>query len=83
MPIPNDHVINERIEAMLLGIATQIQGAMTEVKSEVTGLITESKLRWQAQLPTQFEDRGQAPSDGLESLRAQLAESESAPAPRR
>ena len=77
MPMPNEYVTNERIEAILLGIAQQIQGGMAEVKPEMTGPIIEAELRWQAQLSTQFEDRGKVPLDGLEDLRTQLAESES------
>ena len=61
MPMPNEYVTNERIEAILLRIAAQIQGGMAEVKSEVLGLITEAELRWQAQLSTQLEDRRQVP----------------------
>ena len=77
MPMPNDYVTNERIEGILLGIAAQIQGGMAEVMSEVIGLITEAELRWQAQLATQPEDRGQDPPDSLDGLRTQLAKSES------
>ena len=46
MPMPTDPVTNERLEQVLLGIATQIEGAMATVKSEMTGLITEAELRW-------------------------------------
>ena len=80
MPLPTDYVTNERVENILLGIAQQIEGAMTTVKSEMTGLITEAELRWQTRLAEQTEaserDRGQAPPDGLEAVRAPLAESE-------
>ena len=80
MPLPADYVTNERVENILLGIAQQIEGAMTTVKSEMTGLITEAELRWQTRFSEQAEaserDRGPAPPDGLEAVRARLAESE-------
>ena len=55
MPLPIDFVINERVENILLGIAQQIEGAMTTVKSEMTGLVTEAELRWQTRLAGQIE----------------------------
>ena len=80
MPLPIDFLTNERVENILLGIAQQIEGAMTTVRSEMTGVITEAELRWQTRLAAQTEaserDRRQAPPDGLEAVRARLSESE-------
>ena len=80
MPLPTDYVTNQRFENILLGIAQQIEGAMTTVKSEMTRFITEAELRWQTWFSEQTEaserDRGQAPPDGLEAVRARLAENE-------
>ena len=50
-----DFVTSERLEQVLLGIATQIATGMAEVKADVTALITESELRWQAKLAEQAE----------------------------
>ena len=53
MPMPGDPVTNERLETVLLGIATQIASGMAEMKSEMSGLINEAELRWQAKLAEQ------------------------------
>ena len=53
MPMPGDPVTNERLETVLLGIATQIASGMAEVKSEMSGLINEAEPRWQAKLAQQ------------------------------
>ena len=77
--MPTDPVTNERLENVLLGIAQQIEGAMTTVKSELTGLITEAELRWQSKLEAQLEAREPAPPEAaseLEALRAELAQSQ-------
>ena len=50
IPMPGDIVTYERLEAALLGIATQIASGIAEAKTEMTGLITEAELRWQAKL---------------------------------
>ena len=77
MPMPNDPATNERIEGIVLGIAAQIQGGMADVKSEVIGLITEDKLRWQAQMESRLEDRGMTdPSASLSDFRAKLTRSQ-------
>ena len=69
MPMPTDAVTNERLEQVLIGIAQQIEGAMSTVKSEMTGLITEAELRWQAKLEEQLEadSRGIHKMDALSS----------------
>ena len=81
MPMPTNYVTNEHVENILLGIAQQIEGAMTTAKSNMTGLITEAELRWQTHCAELAEARGQdreqAPPDGLETVRARLSESES------
>ena len=41
MPVPGDVVTNERLESVLLGVATQIASGMAEVKVDVTAFITE------------------------------------------
>ena len=80
MPMPTDYVTNERLENVLLGIAQQIEGAMTTVKSELTGLITEAELRWQSKLEAQLEAQGPVQPPGspseLEALRTELAQSQ-------
>ena len=81
MPMPTDPVTNERLESVLLGIATQIASAVEGAKSEMSGLVTEAELRWQTQLSELAEAQtarpgDAAPPDGLEAVRAQLAESE-------
>ena len=43
--MPGDAVTNERLESVLLGIATQITSGMAEVMADVTALITEAELR--------------------------------------
>ena len=48
--MPVDVVTKERLESVLLGIATQIASGMAEVKADVTLVITEAELRWQAKL---------------------------------
>ena len=50
MPMPTDPVTNERLESVLLGIATQISSAVEGAKSEISGLVNEAELRWQKQL---------------------------------
>jgi len=79
MPMPTDPVTNERLENVLLGIAQQIEGAMSTVKSELIGLITEAELRWQSKLEAQLEAQGPAPpgaASELGELRAELAQSQ-------
>ena len=82
MPMPTDPVTNERLESVLLGIATQIASAVEGAKSDMSGLVTEAELLWQTQLSELAEAQtgarasDTAPSDGLEAVRAQLAESE-------
>ena len=50
MPMPGEPVTNERLETVLLGIATQIASGMSEVRSEMSALVNEADLRWQAKL---------------------------------
>ena len=77
MPMPGDPVTNERLESVLLGIATQIASAVQNVKSDMTGLITEAELRWQSKLEEQIEAQRPTPLSELEALRAELAQSQS------
>ena len=55
VPIPTDVVTNKRLEVVVQGIATSIAAGIAEAKSEMTGLITEAELRWQAMLAEQAE----------------------------
>ena len=57
MPMQGDVVTYERLEAALLGIATQIATGIAEAKTELTGLIREAELRWQAKLANQLEEQ--------------------------
>ena len=50
-----DLVTSERLEQVLLGIATQITTGVGEAKTEMTGLITEAELHWLAKLTEQAE----------------------------
>ena len=82
MPTPTDPVTNERLESVLLGVATQIASAVEGAKSIMAGLVTEAELRWQTQLSDIAEAQTGARAsdaalpDSLEAVRAQLAESE-------
>ena len=60
MPMPSDPVTNERLETVRPGIATQIASGMLDVKSEMSALISEAELRWQAKLEEQRGDQGAA-----------------------
>ena len=60
MPLPGDYVTNERLETILFGIATQIARGMSEVKSEMTALVNEAELHWQARPAMQRENQGTA-----------------------
>ena len=51
--MPGDPVTKERVETVLLGIATEIASGMAEVKSEMSGLINDAELCWQATLAEQ------------------------------
>ena len=75
IPMPTDAVTIERLKAVLLGIATQIASGIAEAKSEMTGIITEAQLRWQAMLAEQAEGQvpGAVPS-GLADLRDDLVQ---------
>ena len=79
MPMPGDPVTNERLETVLLGIATQIASGMAEVKSHMSALINEAELRWQARLDEQRGEQGAAgaPPD-LAGLCEELAQSQAA-----
>ena len=76
MLMPDDLVTNERLEGVLLGIATQIASGIESAKSEMTGLITEAELRWQSNLAEQLEAQGSVPPSELEALRTELAQSQ-------
>ena len=76
MPMPNDPVTNERLESVLLGIATQIASAVEGAKSDMMGLITEAELRWQSKLAEHLEAQGSVPPSELEVLRTELAQSQ-------
>ena len=78
MPMPGDVVMYERLEAALLGIATQIATVVAEPKIEFTGLITEAELRWQAKLAEQLEEQTAAGAPaGLVFLREEIARNKS------
>ena len=79
MPMPGEPVTNERSATVLLGIATQIASGMSEVRSEMSALINEAELRWQAKLEEHRGDQGAAgaPPD-LAGLREELAQSQAA-----
>ena len=73
IPMPTGAVTNERLEAVLLGTATQFASGIAGAEIEMTGLITEAELRWQAKLAEQVE--GQVPTEapaGLADLRDEL-----------
>ena len=76
MPMPSDPVTNERLESVLPGIATQIASAVENVKSDMTGLITEAELRWQSKREEQLEAQRPTPLSELEVLRTELAQSQ-------
>ena len=82
MPMQGDPVTNERLETVLLGIATQIASGMAEVKSEMSGLINEAELRWQARLDEQRLEPGESGAAGAHpdfvALREELAQSQAA-----
>ena len=77
-----EFVTIERLEQVLQGLASQIATGVSDAKVEMTGLITEAELRWQAKLAEhaeQFAGLGPAPSPPDTSavdakLRAQDAE---------
>ena len=75
--MPGDPVTNERLETVLIGIATQIASGMSEVRSEMSALINEAEMRWQAKLEEQRGDQGAAgaPFDST-ALREGLAQSQ-------
>ena len=79
MPMPGGPATNERLETVLLGITTQSASGMAEVKSEMSALINEAELRWQAKLEEHRGDHGAAgaPPD-LAGLREELAQSQAA-----
>ena len=79
MPMPGDPVTNERLETVLLGIASQISSGRSEVRSEMSALINEAELRWQAKLKEHRGDQGatRAPLDST-ALREELAQSQAA-----
>ena len=84
MPMPGDPVTNERLETVLIGIATQIASGMQEVRTEFSALVNEAELRWQAKLDEQLGGAGGGgagpagvPFDPA-ALRAELAESQAA-----
>ena len=54
MPMPGEPVTNERLETVLIGIATQIASGMSEVRTEFSALVNEAELRWQAKLDEQL-----------------------------
>ena len=60
MPMPGDPVTNERLETVLIGIATQIASGMQEVRTEFCALVNEAELRWQAKLDEQLGGAGDA-----------------------
>ena len=82
MPMPGEPVTNERLETVLIGIATQIASGMSEVRTEFSALVNEAELRWQAKLDEQLEGPGAAGAAGAPfdptALRAELAESQAA-----
>ena len=79
MPMPGESVTNERLETVLLGIATQIASGMAEVKSEMSALINEAELRWQAKLDEQRSEAGTGGAHpNLAALRAEPAHSQAA-----
>ena len=80
MLMPTDYVTNERVENILLGIAQQIGGAMTTVKSEMTGLITEAELRWQTQL-SELAEKAEVDHRGIHKMDAPPIERDREPAP--
>ena len=82
MPMPGEPVTNERLEAMLIGIAAQIASGMSEVRTEMSALVNEAELRWQAKLDEQLGGPGaagaaRAPFDPA-GLRDELAQSQAA-----
>ena len=79
MPMPGEPVTNDRLETLFLGIATQIASGMAEVKSEMSALINEAKLRWQAKLDEQRSEAGTGGAHpDVAALRAELAQSQAA-----
>ena len=57
-------------------MATQIATVVADAKSEMTGLVTEAELRWQARLDEQAEVTAgtSSPLPELEALRTELAQ---------
>ena len=76
--MPGDNVTFERLESALVGTATQIATGIADAKAELTGLITEAELRWQANLAEQLEEQTAAgASAGLADLRAEITQNKS------
>ena len=72
-------VTSERLESVLLGIATQIKSGMAEVTADVTALITEAELRWQTKLDEQRSEAGTGGAHpDLATIRVELAQSQAA-----
>ena len=72
-----EFVTNEGLEAVLVGIATQIASGIADAKSGMTGLVTEAELRWQSKLSEQLEAHGVvAPPPELSAFRAELAQNQ-------
>ena len=82
MPMPGEPVTNERLETMLIGIATQIASGMSEVRTEMSALVNEAELRWQAKLDEQVGGPGAAAATGAPfdpaGLHDELAQSQAA-----
>ena len=78
--MPVDPVTTERLETVLIGIATQIASGMLEVRTEFSALVNEAELRWQAKLDEQLGGAGDAGPAGVPfdpaALRAELAKSQ-------
>ena len=82
IPMPGEPVTNERLETVLIGIATQMASCMSEVRTEMSALVNEAELRWQAKLDEQLGGPGAAGAAGAHfeptALRAELAGSQAA-----